>query len=234
MTVRFPITAEIGGDLVGMALAELRLCKVERRETVVLFTDTRTNPNYVSAFLAAGKELAGSIFEVKIPFLPQGDGKTIDLAPVIRVLKKRRLRRRSIHRQHALYLRRGIDRSLGRRHEGVAGQSGGGSVAPLLSHRRSAPANGQRRAMARTSDRHPPHFQSRREFDHAQKRPQGIDPAGHQRRERAVGIVGRRAFSIARRKRRRLTARWFSMSATCWSCSAATSASRCASRWQTA
>jgi hypothetical protein len=87
MTVRFPITAEIGGDLVGMALAELRLCKVERRETVVLFTDTRTNPNYVSAFLAAGKELAGSIFEVKIPFLPQGDGKTIDLAPVIRVLK---------------------------------------------------------------------------------------------------------------------------------------------------
>ena len=87
MSVRFPITAEIGGDLVAMALAELRLCKVERRETVVLFSDTRTNPNYVSAFLAAGKELASSIFEVKIPFLPQGDGKTIDLAPVIRVLK---------------------------------------------------------------------------------------------------------------------------------------------------
>lgn len=87
MTVRFPITSEIGGDLVGMALAELRLCKVERNETVVLFTDTRTNPNYVSAFLAAGKELARSIFEVKIPFLPQGDGKITDLAPVIRILK---------------------------------------------------------------------------------------------------------------------------------------------------
>lgn len=87
MTVRFPITAEMGGDLVGLALAELRLCKVDRRETVVLFTDTRTNPNYVSAFLGAAKELAGSVFEVKIPFLPLGDGKNNDLTPVIGVLK---------------------------------------------------------------------------------------------------------------------------------------------------
>jgi 2,5-dihydroxypyridine 5,6-dioxygenase len=87
MTVRFPISGEIGGDLVGMALAELRLCKVDRKETVVLFTDTRTNPNYVSAFLAAGKELAGSIFEVKVPFLPEAEGKSINLAPVLTVLK---------------------------------------------------------------------------------------------------------------------------------------------------
>ena len=87
MTVRFPISGEIGGDLVGMALAELRLCKVDRKETVVLFTDTRTNPNYVAAFLAAGKELAGSIFEVKVPFLPEAEGKSINLAPVLTVLK---------------------------------------------------------------------------------------------------------------------------------------------------
>ncbi len=87
MTVRFPITSEIGGDLVGMVLAELRLCKLNRNETVVLFSDTRTNPNYVSAFLAAGKELAKSIFEVKVPFLPQGDGKSTDLTPVVQILK---------------------------------------------------------------------------------------------------------------------------------------------------
>jgi 2,5-dihydroxypyridine 5,6-dioxygenase len=87
MTIRFPISAEIGGDLVGLALAELRLCKVNRQETVVLFTDTRSNPNYVSAFLAAGKELAGSIFEVKVPFLPEAEGKSINLAPVLAVLK---------------------------------------------------------------------------------------------------------------------------------------------------
>jgi 2,5-dihydroxypyridine 5,6-dioxygenase len=68
-------------------LAELRLCKVNRNETVVLFSDTRTNPNYVSAFLAAGKELAKSVFEVKVPFLPEGEGKAVDLAPVIRILK---------------------------------------------------------------------------------------------------------------------------------------------------
>jgi 2,5-dihydroxypyridine 5,6-dioxygenase len=87
MTVRFPITSEIGGDLIGMVLDELRLCEVNRQESVVLFSDTRTNPNYVSAFLAAGKELAKSIFEIKIPFLPQGGGKSIDLAPVIKILK---------------------------------------------------------------------------------------------------------------------------------------------------
>ena len=87
MTVRFPITGEIGGDLVGMAWDELRLCKVNGNETAVLFTDTRTNPNYVAAFLAAGKELAGSIFEVKVPFLPKGEGKSIDIAPVVRILK---------------------------------------------------------------------------------------------------------------------------------------------------
>jgi 2,5-dihydroxypyridine 5,6-dioxygenase len=87
MTVRFPITSEIGGDLVGMALAELRLCKVNRKESVVLFTDTRTNPNYVSAFFAAGKELAASIFEVKVPFLPAAESSTNDLTPIIRILK---------------------------------------------------------------------------------------------------------------------------------------------------
>ncbi|HWO42089.1 MAG TPA: 2,5-dihydroxypyridine 5,6-dioxygenase [Candidatus Eisenbacteria bacterium] len=88
MTVRFPISAEVGGDLVGMALAELRLCKVNKKETVVLFSDTRTNPSYVSAFLAAGKELAGSIFETKVPFLPEAEGKSINLAPVLAVLQR--------------------------------------------------------------------------------------------------------------------------------------------------
>lgn len=87
MTVRFPITSEIAGDLVGLVLDELRLCKVGRDETMVLFTDTRTNPNYVSAFLAAGKELARSVFEVKIPFLPPGNGKGNDLGPVLQILK---------------------------------------------------------------------------------------------------------------------------------------------------
>src|SRR2546427_12196300 len=87
MTVRFPISGEIGGDLVGMVLDELRLCKVNRNETVVLFSDTRTNPNYVSAFLAAGKELAKSLFGVKAPLLPQGGGKSTDLAPVIQSLR---------------------------------------------------------------------------------------------------------------------------------------------------
>lgn len=88
MSVKFPITGGVGGDLVGMVLSELRLCKVTREESVVLFTDTRTNPNYVAAFLAAGKETAGSVFEIKVPFCPVSDARSVDLAPVIEILKK--------------------------------------------------------------------------------------------------------------------------------------------------
>jgi 2,5-dihydroxypyridine 5,6-dioxygenase len=88
MTAKFPITSEIAGDLVGMALSELRLCKVTRSETVVVFSDTRTNSNYVSAFLAAGKELAGTIFQVMIPVLPDGQGGDFNLGPVLKILQE--------------------------------------------------------------------------------------------------------------------------------------------------
>ena len=87
MTARFPISGESAGDFVGMVLAELRLCRVTPNEVVVLFSDTRTNPNYVSAFLAAGKELAATVFEVKIPNLPDAQGRDLDLNPVLKVLK---------------------------------------------------------------------------------------------------------------------------------------------------
>lgn len=91
MTARFPISSEMGGDLVGMVLAELRLCRLTRQERMVLFTDTRTNPNYISAFLAAGKELAGSIFEIKIPFLPDCEGREKNLTPVLKILTEANL-----------------------------------------------------------------------------------------------------------------------------------------------
>ena len=145
MTVRFPITSEIGGDLIGMVLDELRLCKVNRQESVVLFSDTRTNPNYVSAFLAAGKELAKSIFEIKIPFLPQGGGKSIDLAPVIKILKNADFVV-DLSTGSVLYLYgKGLTRSLVGGHASTASQSQRGAVAPLLSNRRIARANFERR-----------------------------------------------------------------------------------------
>lgn len=87
MTVRFPTASDFGGDLFGMVLSELRLCKVARQETAVIFTDTRTNPNYASAFLAAAKELAGSVFELKMPFLPDNNGRDTDLEPVLNIIK---------------------------------------------------------------------------------------------------------------------------------------------------
>jgi 2,5-dihydroxypyridine 5,6-dioxygenase len=87
MTAKFPLTAEIAGDFVGMAMAELELCKVRRDERAIIFSDTRTNPNYVAAFLAAGKELAGTVFELKIPILPQKQGEDINVEPIVNILK---------------------------------------------------------------------------------------------------------------------------------------------------
>jgi len=143
MTVRFPITSEIGGDLVGMVLAELRLCKVSRNESVVLFSDTRTNPNYVSAFLAAGKELAKSIFEVKVPFLPEGEGKSIDLAPVIQILKSADFVV-DLSTGSVLYLYGRIDGSFVRRHPRAASQSQRGAITSVLSNTRGPPADRER------------------------------------------------------------------------------------------
>jgi 2,5-dihydroxypyridine 5,6-dioxygenase len=87
MTAKFPITGEIAGDLIGMTLAELRLCRTTRQETVAIFSDTRTNSNYVAAFLASAKEVAGTVFELKIPILPDGDGADMRLEPVLKILK---------------------------------------------------------------------------------------------------------------------------------------------------
>lgn len=91
MTAKFPITGEIAGDLIGMALAELKLCRVTRQETVIVFSDTRTNPNYVAAFLGSGKELARTVFELKIPILPDGQGADIELGPIVKILRESHL-----------------------------------------------------------------------------------------------------------------------------------------------
>jgi 2,5-dihydroxypyridine 5,6-dioxygenase len=87
MTAKFPLTGEIAADLIGMTSAELKLCRTTRQETVAIFADTRTNPNYVAAFLASAKELAGTVFELKIPILPDGDGADMRLEPVVKILK---------------------------------------------------------------------------------------------------------------------------------------------------
>jgi hypothetical protein len=52
-------------------MAELELCKVRRDERAVIFFDTRTNPNHVAVFLAAGKALAGTVSKLK--FLTAGE-----------------------------------------------------------------------------------------------------------------------------------------------------------------
>ncbi|MCY4486793.1 MAG: hypothetical protein OXF11_06705 [Deltaproteobacteria bacterium] len=87
MTVRFPTTGAIAGDLYGMVLRELTLCKATSDETIVVFTDTRTNSNYAAAFLAGAKEVAASAFEIKIPLLPGTTGNDTNVAPVLEILK---------------------------------------------------------------------------------------------------------------------------------------------------
>jgi 2,5-dihydroxypyridine 5,6-dioxygenase len=87
MTVRFPTTGAIAGDLYGMVLRELILCKTMPEETVVIFTDTRTNVNYAAAFLAGAKEVAGSAFEIKVPLLPNTVGRDTNVTPAVEILK---------------------------------------------------------------------------------------------------------------------------------------------------
>ena len=84
MTVRFPSPVKSAANMVGMGLAELRLCKVNRKETVVLFRHAN-QPELrlgISGCRQGARRRASS--KSRFRFLPEGEGKSIDLAPVIR------------------------------------------------------------------------------------------------------------------------------------------------------
>ena len=70
MTVRFSITSEIGGDLVGMPWDELRLCKVNGNETVVFFTDTRDQSKLRRGVFGGGQGACREHFRGKGSFSP--------------------------------------------------------------------------------------------------------------------------------------------------------------------
>ena len=144
MTVRFPTTGAIAGDLYGMVLRELTLCKTTSEETVVIFTDTRTNTNYAAAFLAAAKEVAATAFEIKIPLLPRTAGGDTDVAPVVGDSEDGPARGGSHHCRRPLPLRQGSRRRAVRRHPGAAGPGHRGSAQALLSGRGRAATDPER------------------------------------------------------------------------------------------
>jgi 2,5-dihydroxypyridine 5,6-dioxygenase len=73
--IRFPAGPNAPADLVNLFREGLRASKVVAGETVVVFADTLTNPNYSAAFLAAAKDLGAEALQVVQPTIPQELGQ---------------------------------------------------------------------------------------------------------------------------------------------------------------
>ena len=75
MTVRFPITGEIGGDMVGMALAELRLCKVNRKKPSCFFTTPEPTRTMSRLFWPRARNWPGASSRLKFLSCPREKAK---------------------------------------------------------------------------------------------------------------------------------------------------------------
>jgi len=73
--IRFPTGPNAPADLVALFRDGLRASKVEAGETVVVYADTLTNPNYPAAFLAAAKDLGAEALQVIQPLVPHDPGQ---------------------------------------------------------------------------------------------------------------------------------------------------------------
>src|ERR1700752_2330811 len=87
MMLRFPTGPNAPADLVSLFRAGLRASKVAAEETVVVYADTLTNPNYPAAFLAAAKDLGAEALQVVQPLVPQEPDRG-GRAPPSRLIKR--------------------------------------------------------------------------------------------------------------------------------------------------
>jgi len=69
---KFPVDYCIATELVSLFKEELEACAVKPGETIVLFTDPRTNPHYPAAFFGAAKLLGAHVMQLKVPFFVSG------------------------------------------------------------------------------------------------------------------------------------------------------------------
>jgi 2,5-dihydroxypyridine 5,6-dioxygenase len=67
MDSAFPISYTTTGELFPFFLEELKLCKVQKGETVVLHCDSHTYPHYPAAFMGAAIELGADVYQLVHP-----------------------------------------------------------------------------------------------------------------------------------------------------------------------
>jgi 2,5-dihydroxypyridine 5,6-dioxygenase len=86
--IRFPTGPNAPADLVTLFREGLRASKVEAGETVVVYADTLTNPNYPAAFLAAAKDLGAEALQVVQPLVPHEPGPGTGRAQPSKLIKR--------------------------------------------------------------------------------------------------------------------------------------------------
>jgi 2,5-dihydroxypyridine 5,6-dioxygenase len=60
-------------DMHALFEAELRLCKLDASETLVLLVDRGSNPDYVEAAMASAQRIGAAVFQVVLPTLPSSE-----------------------------------------------------------------------------------------------------------------------------------------------------------------
>lgn len=83
--VNFPLSPHEATDLLPLFREELRLCAIKPGDSVVVFTDARSNPHYAAAALGAAVDLGAETCELSLPYLgvrPQPQGPPARLRQV--------------------------------------------------------------------------------------------------------------------------------------------------------
>jgi 2,5-dihydroxypyridine 5,6-dioxygenase len=69
---KFPLDYAVSTELVELFKEELEACAIKAGDSILLFTDPRTNPHYPAAFFGAAKLLGAYVMEMKVPFFVPG------------------------------------------------------------------------------------------------------------------------------------------------------------------
>lgn len=87
MPKQFRLSQNVSPLLVPLFKKELELCKVKEGETVICYADSRANPYYPAAFMAAARELGAEAFQITTG-LPIAKGDIVPSGVAIEAMKQ--------------------------------------------------------------------------------------------------------------------------------------------------
>src|ERR1700742_3446031 len=89
--IRHPATQNVSADLVHLFRQGLIGSKVREGESVIIYADTFTAPQYPAAFLAAARDIGADPFQIVQPLIPfdlaRGVGRARPTALMIEAMK---------------------------------------------------------------------------------------------------------------------------------------------------